>query len=98
MPTKTRDFRAPDGSSWSVEIRTPGTSTALIVFRPVSGVDGSDRYTNYIAPDGERSGVMGRLDAAVVLDAIDERAIAKAFRVSVPVNARRSPLDYLGTP
>ena len=96
MARSPRSFTGPDGTVWLVSIRNPGSSNAMVVFRHPDGESSSfDRYNWYITRGPEARSVTSRLDPATVLEAIDDRQLARLFRRSMPVstatNGYRSP-------
>ena len=82
-----RTFRSPDGTTWRIEVRSPGSSNACVVFHHPRGI--GSRYAWYLATGPEARSVTGRLEPAKVLQAIDDRALAMLFRRSTPIDAPR---------
>ena len=84
---KTRDFRGPDGTQWAVDVRTPGSTNATVIFRhPDFRTSRLDRYAWYISSAPESRSVKSRLVPADVLESLDESAIALLFRRSFPIS------------
>ena len=84
-----RTFIAPDGVYWGVEVMMPGSSNAMIVFHHPDGRTARlDRYNWVITRGPESHNVTARLDPQEVLDALDDREIAKYFRRSMPISKR----------
>ena len=81
-------FRAPDGGQWTVEVRAPGSSNAMVVFLHADPTSRQDRYAWYLSTGPEARNVTGRLSAATVLKALDEGALRRLFRKSMPVDSR----------
>lgn len=81
-----KTFKSPDGTTWKVDVRMPGASNAMIVFRhPDGSTSRKDRY-NWILNEGpEARSVTGRLSPGKALDALDESRIAELFRRSMAV-------------
>ena len=86
--TAQRAFRAPDGLTWTAEVRAPGASNAMVVFLHPDATSRQDRYAWYIGSGPESSDVQARLSADHVLRALDERAMQRLYRKSVPVDSR----------
>ena len=90
MKKKEKLFRGPDGTSWRVEVRAPGASTAMIVFHHPGG--GTSRYNRYawLQSDGAESrDVRGRLDKKKVLASLADDTLAMLFRRSMPISTAR---------
>lgn len=86
-----KDFTAPDGTKWKVDVNLPGSSNAMIVFRhPDGGTSGMDRYNWVLSQGPEARSVTGRLSPAKVLASLGDGSIATLFRRSMPVT-RRAP-------
>lgn len=87
MSRTPRTFTGPDGTPWGVSIRNPGSSNAMVVFRhPSGGNSRLDRYNWYITRGPEARSVTSRLDPETVLEAIDDRQLARLFRRSMPIS------------
>jgi hypothetical protein len=85
-----KSFRSPDGTFWGVEVQSPGSSNAMVVFHHPNGRTASlDRYAWYIAPGPEANNVTGRLAPARVLESLGDRDIARLFRRSMSISAKR---------
>lgn len=82
-----RQYTSPDGTQWSVTVRSPGSSNAMIVFRHPDGDSARrDRY-NWVLRDGpEARSVTGRLTPERVLESLGEPEVAALFRRSMPVS------------
>ena len=88
MARSARTFSGPDGTVWLVSIRNPGSSNAMVVFRhPAGETSRLDRYNWYITRGPEARSVTSRLDPETVLQAIDDRQLARLFRRSMPISA-----------
>lgn len=86
-----REFRAPDGIRWSVEVTNPGASNAIVLFRHPGGpLEHKDRYAWFLAHGPEARNVTARLAPDSVLKLLDERALQRLFRSSVPVSEERA--------
>lgn len=93
MARSPRTFSGPDGTVWLVSIRNPGSSNAMVVFRHPDGETSRlDRYNWYITRGPEARSVTSRLDPETVLEAIDDRQLARLFRRSMPVST--APQSY----
>ena len=89
-----RSFKGPDGTVWRVEVKSPGSSNAMVVFRHPGGQPTSlDRYAWYISHGGEVSDVTARQNRGSVLDSLADSDFQRLFRRSMPVsNVRPSML------
>lgn len=82
-----RTYAAPDGTVWGVDVVLPGSSNAMVVFRhPNVASSRSDRYNWYISSGPEARSVTSRLAPKRVLDEIDDVALDRLFRRSMPVS------------
>ena len=90
-----RTFTAPDGTTWRVEVTSPGSSNAMVVFRHPDGRTARlDRYAWYITRGAEAHDVTARLDRRAVLDSLGDADIQRLFRRSMPVSTdRRAPVE-----
>jgi hypothetical protein len=78
-----------DGTQWRVDVRNPGASNAIVVFgHPDPERTRESRYAHYLWRGPESQNVAGRIDPAAVLAALDETALAKLFRRSMPIAGR----------
>lgn len=91
MFTPEREYRAPDGHIWGVEVRLPGASNAMVVFHHRNGPARS-RYAWYIWRGPEARSVTSRVQASKVLEAVTEAELARLFRQSMPISAGATPL------
>ena len=82
--TADRTFRSPDGTTWRIEVRSPGSSNACVVFHHPRGI--GNRYAWHLATGPEARSVTGRLEPARVLESLDDRALARLFRRSAPID------------
>ena len=90
---KIRSFTGPDGTPWKVEIQSPGSSNAMVLFRHPDGrTTRLDRYAWYITRGAEAQDVTARLDRRSVLDSLADADFQRLFRRSMPVSTdRRAP-------
>ena len=87
---KGRVFTGPDGTTWKVEIQTPGASNATVVFRYPDGHSARrDRYAWYINRGAEAHDVTARLNTGTVLDSLGDADLQRLFRRSMPVFTSR---------
>jgi hypothetical protein len=78
-----------DGTTWRVDVRNPGASNALVVFQhPDPRRTRESRYAHYLWRGPESQNVSGRIDPAAVLAALDDNALARLFRRSMPIAGR----------
>lgn len=84
---KSKTFTSPDGTTWRVDVRNPGASNAMIVFRHPDGrTSRLDRYNWIISQGPEARSVTARLSAPKMLDHLNAQEIAALFRRSMPVS------------
>jgi hypothetical protein len=88
----SKSITAPDGTVWTVDIQSPSSSNAMIIFRHPDGrTSRLDRY-NWVLTNGPESrSVTARLEPDKVLDSLDQTAIARLFARSMSVS-RPDPL------
>lgn len=87
------EYVSPDGVRWTVEVRSPGASNAMVVFHhPNSGTSRLNRYAWYLHSGEKARDVAARLDPAKVLDSLSRHELARLFRVSMPINTNRGPV------
>ena len=85
-------YKSPDGTNWSVDVKSPGSSNAMVVFRHPDGRSSRlDRYNWYISHGPESRSVTSRLSPDKVLEHLNASEIATLFRRSMPVS-RPDPL------
>lgn len=85
-----RAFNGPDGTTWGVEVRNPGASNAVVVFRhPDGDTTRLHRYAWYLTGGAESQNVTGRLNTGAVLDSLADADIQRLFRRSMPVSTNR---------
>lgn len=90
-----KSFKSPDGTTWSVDVKSPGSSNAMVVFRHPDGLSSRlDRYNWYISSGPESRSVTSRLSPEKVLEHLNATEIAALFRRSMPVS-RPDPLQEL---
>jgi hypothetical protein len=83
----SRPFRGPDGTRWTVEVRGPGTSNAMVVFLHPDPTSRQDRYNWFLTQGATPGDVTSRLSAASVLASLDDRALLRLFRKSMAVDS-----------
>ena len=95
---KIRSFTGPDGTNWKVDIQSPGSSNAMVLFRhPDSRSTRLDRYAWYITRGAEAHDVTARLDKRSVLESLGDADVQRLFRRSMPVSTdRRAPIEVEG--
>ncbi len=82
-----RAFRGPDGTMWTVEVRAPGASNAMVVFLHPDATSRQDRYNWFLATGPEASDPTARLSSAAVLKSLDDRALLRLYRKSMRVDS-----------
>ena len=89
-----RAFKGPDGTQWQVDVKSPGSSNAMVVFRhPDSRTSGLDRYAWYISQGAEAHDVTARLKSKSVLESLGDADFARLFRRSMPITTVRGAPD-----
>ena len=87
-----KTYKSPDGTTWKVDVMSPGSSNAMVVFRHPDGRSSRlDRYNWYISSAPESRSVTSRLSPDKVLEHLNATEIAALFRRSMPVS-RPDPL------
>jgi hypothetical protein len=87
-----KTYKSPDGTTWKVEVMSPGSSNAMVVFRHPDGRSSRlDRYNWYISNAPESRSVTSRLSPNKVLEHLNATEIAALFRRSMTVS-RPDPL------
>ena len=90
--SKRKEFTAPDGRRWQVEVRLPSASNAMLVFHhPVSA--GGNRYAWYNSAAPESRDVKARLEAQQVIDSLTDADLARLFRRSMPISSQVPRLE-----
>ena len=91
-----RTFRSSDGTDWTVDIALPGSSNVMVIFRHPDGDSSSKhRYNWYISSGPEARSVTSRLSTQRILEQLDEAAMVRLFRRSMPIS-RSGPTYALG--
>jgi len=84
-----RPFDGPDGTRWSVEVRWPSATNAMVVFHyPDAGTTSRNRYAWWIVSGPEARDVTARLDAKTVLDSLTDDDLKALFRKSMPISSQ----------
>ena len=87
-----RTITAPDGTSWGIQVQSPGASNAMVVFRHPNGRTARlDRYAWYIWHGAEAQDVRARLDRRAVLEALTDGDLLRLLRRSMSVSTPRVP-------
>lgn len=96
-PLSMPSYRAPDGTVWGVDVRLPGASNAMIVFRhPDDSSTRRNRYAWLIWHGPEAHDVTARVKREKVLQSITDADIARLFRRSMPISADRGMVGQAG--
>ncbi len=86
MKTPQRIFESLDGTTWRVEVRSPGSSNAMVVFGyPDPRSSRLDRYAWHQWQGSEASVVTARLEPRAVLEQLSDADLKLLFRRSMPV-------------
>ena len=89
-----RAFRAPDGHTWSAEVRLPSASNAMVVFvHPDPSTTSRNRYAWHQSDGPEARDVRARLGAQQVLDVLTDADLARLFRRSMPISSQVPRLE-----
>lgn len=82
-----KTITAPDGTTWGVDIQSPGSSNAMIIFRHPDGrTSRLDRYNWVLNQGPEARSVTARVSPEKVLEALDEAEIKRLFQRSMAVS------------
>jgi hypothetical protein len=82
-----KTYKSPDGTTWAVDVTSPGSSNAMVVFRHPDGVSSRrDRYNWYISHGPEARSVTSRLVPEKVLEHLNNAEIAALFKRSMSVS------------
>ncbi|HET7632883.1 MAG TPA: hypothetical protein VFK16_11290 [Gemmatimonadaceae bacterium] len=80
-------YRSPDGIEYEVEVAVPAASNAVVYFRHPDGRHARlDRYSWYLNQGPEARSVTSRLDAKAAEESLDQAALHRLFRRSMPVS------------
>jgi hypothetical protein len=83
-----REFRGPDGTTWTVDVSVPGASNAMVIFHhPDGSTSRKDRYAWFITRGPEARSVTARMSPDQVMKQLDDRELARLFRRSMRVSA-----------
>jgi hypothetical protein len=89
-----RVFTSADGTPWRVDVTSPGSSNAMVVFRHPDGrTNEFDRYAWYLSHGAEATDVTARLNKGRVLESLADADLARLFRRSMPVTTARERPD-----
>jgi hypothetical protein len=87
-----RSFTGPDGTTWKVEVTSPGASNAMVIFRHPDGrTSRRDRYAWYLNAGAEAHDVTARLNKRNVLDSLGDADVQRLYRRSMPVTPSQAP-------
>lgn len=89
MKRKIKPFHGPDGTSWGVEVQSPSSSSALVVFHHPNGRTARlDRYSWYQEDGAIANDVTARLNPNELLGRLGDDQLRLLFRRSMPINTR----------
>ena len=89
MKRKIRPYAGPDGTAWGVEVQSPSSSNAMVVFHHPNGKTARlDRYAWYQEAGTRANDVTARLNPTDVLDQLQDEDLKLLFRRSMPINTR----------
>ena len=93
MAKESKEFIGPDGTPWSVEVRMPTASNAMIVFHHPSGrTSGLNRYAWHQWHGPEARSVTSRVATSAVFKTLTDEVLSLLFRRSMPISAGETPL------
>lgn len=99
MAQDAREFEGPDGTRWTVEVRMPTASNAMIVFHnPLGSFSGLDRYAWYQWHGPEARSVTSRVSPDAVMKVLTDDALALLFRRSMLISPGETPLAPATSP
>jgi len=88
-----RTFTDVEARNWTVEVRLPGSSNAMVVFRLVGAPNArQDRYAWFNSDSPEARSVTSHLDASDILRSFTDEQLALLFRKSMLIAAASNPL------
>lgn len=94
MAKEMRMFKGTDGTQWSVDVRMPTASNAMIVFRhPRGDTSGLNRYAWHQWHGPEARSVTSRVSPDAVMKTLSDDVLSLLFRRSMPISAGPSPLQ-----
>lgn len=83
-------FRAPNGTPWAVQIRMPSHSSAMVVFlHPTGETARLNRYAWVNSHGAKALDPRSRLTEKEVIDSLDEEALSRLYRRSMPIETAR---------
>lgn len=83
-----RAFTSPDGLTWTVAVKLPSHSSAMLVFEHPDGrTSRGDRYAWINAPEAMTTDPRERLTAKAVVESLSDADVARLFRRSMRVSA-----------
>ena len=89
-----RPFAAPDGVTWTAEVRVPSASNAMLVFlHPDTTTTARNRYAWVVLDGPESRDVRARLSAQQVLDTLADADLLRLFRRSMPIASQVPRLE-----
>lgn len=89
MKRKIRPYTAADGTVWGVEIQSPSSSNAAVVFHHPNGKTARlDRYAWFQSDGATAADVTARLDPRQLIDQLSDADIARLFRRSMAISTR----------
>jgi hypothetical protein len=84
-----RTYSAADGVVWDVQVRAPGPSNAMVVFRhPDPSTTSRDRYAWWVVDGPSARDVTARLDTDAVLASLTDDDLRALFRKSMPISSQ----------
>src|SRR3954454_7266146 len=87
----SKSLTPADGTVWKVDVQSPGSSNAMILFRHPDGrTSRLDRYNWVISRGPESRSVTSRLSPERILEQLDAGTIMRLFQRSMPVS-RQDP-------
>lgn len=86
MKRAQRTYQSPDGATWTVDVKLPSHSSALLTFQHAGGQSvAPDRYAWINAAQATVSDPRERLSAAAILDSLGDHDLERLFARSMAV-------------
>jgi hypothetical protein len=85
-----REYRSPDGLNWTVVVKLPSHSSAMLIFQHPDGRSSAgDRYAWMNVSGATALNPRERLQAKALLDGLTDADLARLFRRSMQVSGNR---------
>lgn len=98
MANQSKEFTGPDGTRWTVQVRMPTASNAMVVFNhPGGSSSGLNRYAWHQWHGPEARSVTSRISPDAVMKTLNDANLALLFRRSMPISPGATPLSGLSS-